>query len=136
VQPVCIEFIDTVEPREGPVVRDALTDYAGLVNWARRVGLQAPDHPEDDQAFRSAIELREALFVLLLALAEDTPPPAEAVAALHRHYVKACASGQLEITAGAVTWHWPNDPRQVGCSSTPRRTDRGGGAAWPTAAAP
>lgn len=117
MQPVCIEFVDTVEPRVGPVERDALAGYTGLVGWARRIGLAVPrqvsgEHAE--QAFKSAIELREALFVLLLALTNRAPPPREAVAVLRRHYVAACASAQLEITTGAATWHWsPDEVEQI-----------------------
>jgi predicted RNA-binding Zn ribbon-like protein len=121
MQPVCVEFVNTVEPRVGPVRRDALTDYTGLVSWARSVGL-APERTartlrrtarEDpaaaDHALRDAIQLREALFVLLLAIAENRQPSPAIVAVLHRHYVAACLAGRLDVAPGAVRWHWAEE---------------------------
>jgi predicted RNA-binding Zn ribbon-like protein len=119
----CLELVNTVEPRIGPVRRDALTSYDALLDWAAPpepagTGLRRAAHADPaaaGRALRSAIELREALFELFAALARHRPPPAPASEVLRRHYLAACRASTWDIAPGRTEWHWPADElRQLG----------------------
>ena len=83
---LCLDYINTVEPRTGPVSREWLTGYPDLVEWARLGGLldeaaagallrAAAARPAAARsAFQAAIDLREALFRLFAAIADNTAP--------------------------------------------------------------
>jgi predicted RNA-binding Zn ribbon-like protein len=121
VEPACVEFVNTVRPRVGPAPIDELTDYAELVNWTRSVELvpertartlrraACAEPAAAERALHEAIQLREALFVLLLALAEDRRPSQAIVSVLHRHYITACRTARLDIASGEVRWHWAEE---------------------------
>ena len=69
---LCLDYINTVEPRTGPVARDWLTGFPDLVAWARHGGLfdeatagallrtAAARPAAASAAFQAAIDLREA----------------------------------------------------------------------------
>jgi predicted RNA-binding Zn ribbon-like protein len=121
VQEPCLELVNTVEPRIGPVLRDALTDYAALAGWAVRADL-LPDRSAErlceaacadpaaaERALREAIELREALFGMFGALAWGRRPEPQPVDTVRRHYVDACRSATVHIAPGVVRWRWAAD---------------------------
>ena len=108
---LCIDFVNTVEPRIGPVRTDALANYAALAGWAGLPQLQAAG---TERAFREALQLREALFDLFAALANGQPPAPAAIDTLRRQYAAACRAATWEITPEGTGWHWPVDePRQL-----------------------
>lgn len=114
---LCLDFINTVEPRTGPVHRDWLTGYPDLVEWARHAGLDeadaalllraAADRPAAAQAaFRAAIELREAVFRLFRAIADGTEPATPDLDGLRDAFVTATGHGRLSPGSTGFEWSW------------------------------
>src|SRR5437763_853275 len=82
---LCLDFVNTVEPRVEPLdggpLRDYVTSYADLVTWSRHAGTldgpaaqgllsAAAHHPHDAQALLDqAVALRETLYRIFSALA-------------------------------------------------------------------
>jgi predicted RNA-binding Zn ribbon-like protein len=114
----CLDYTNTVEPRTGPVARDWLAGYPDLVEWARHGGLLdeaaagallrvAAARPAAAQAaFQTAIDLREALFRLFAAIADNTAPADADLEVLHRAFAAATQHGQLQRHAGGFDWTW------------------------------
>src|SRR5918993_5779624 len=84
---LCLNFANTVDPRQGDHPREFLTGYPDLVAWSVRVGvLDAPTAGELTQAaegdpvaaekvYADAVTLREALYRVFSAVAAGGPPP-------------------------------------------------------------
>jgi predicted RNA-binding Zn ribbon-like protein len=115
---LCLDYTNTVEPRTGPVARDWLTGYPDLVVWARHGGLvdeaaaaellrAAAARPAAAQAaFRTAIDLREALFRLFAAIVDDTAPAGADLEVLRSAFAAATRHGRLAPHAGGFDWSW------------------------------
>ena len=114
-----LDFINTVEPRTGPVSRDWLTGYPDLVVWARHGGLfddqtaeallrAAAARPAEAQAaFQTAIELREGLFRVFQAIADHSTPAGADLEVLRGAFAVATQHGRLAPNAGGgFDWSW------------------------------
>ena len=111
-----LDFINTVEPRTGPVSREWLTGYPDLVVWARSGGLldeaaadallqAATTRPAEAQAaFRRAIDLREGLFRLFAAIVDGATPAAADLEVLRRAFADAARHGRLVPGVGGFAW--------------------------------
>ena len=95
---LCLDFANTVDPRHGPRRREYLNSYADLVAWgihagavtadeAARLGEGAVARPGAAQAvFGRAIDLREALYRLFLAVAAGQAAAPADLNALNQAY--------------------------------------------------
>jgi predicted RNA-binding Zn ribbon-like protein len=116
---LCLDFINTVDPRVGPQQRDFLTSFADLVAWGVRAGLLAEAEAlatmnaaaqEPDRAkalFQRAILLRETLYRIFIAIVERRAPSADDLATLHDAYVEVVAQAHLIAGPDSVAWEWP-----------------------------
>lgn len=129
----CLDFANTVEPRGGPdparipVYRpgdprqDYLLEYPDLVAWGHIVGL-IPEadafrlirtaNAHSDHAARvvaDALQLREAIFHVYLAIARSEPPPPTDLTILEDAYRHALANAHITPTPNGFTWTW-RDP--------------------------
>ena len=114
----CLDYINTVEPRTGPVAREWLTGYPDLVEWARHGDLldgttadallhAAMAQPAAaETAFRGAIDLREALFRVFAAIADGTAPADADLEVLRRAFAAATRHGRLVPHADRFDWTW------------------------------
>jgi predicted RNA-binding Zn ribbon-like protein len=122
---VCLDFVNTVEPRVETVPglrpRDYLAGYADLVEWAAHAEILSPDearHLLTDAAKRpaeavavlqDALTLREACYRVFLAIAQgEVPPPAD-VAIVGEAYAAAMAHSRIVPTAGGYDLGWRED---------------------------
>lgn len=124
---LCLDFINTVEPRTGPVTREWLTGYPDLVAWARHGDLiddaaaaalvdVAAARPEAARtAFRVAIDLREGLHRLFAAIVDGAPPAEADLAALGSAFAAATRHGRLVRGADGYGWAW--DPASGGAAA-------------------
>jgi predicted RNA-binding Zn ribbon-like protein len=115
---LCLDYINTVEPRTGPVSREWLTGYPDLVEWARHGGLfdeaaagallrAAAARPAAAQtAFQTAIDLREGLFRPFAAIVDNTAPADADLEVLRRAFAVATQHGRLVPHAGGFDWSW------------------------------
>ena len=81
---LCLDFINTVDWRGREESYDYLADYQGLLDWWVFMGLVDPDEAaglaarradEADRTVRGALELREALYRVFLALSRGGRAP-------------------------------------------------------------
>jgi predicted RNA-binding Zn ribbon-like protein len=115
---LCLDYINTVEPRTGPVAREWLTEYPDLVEWSRHGGLVdeataaallragAARPAAARAAFQAAIDLREGLFRLFAAIADATTPAAADLEVLRRAFAAATQHGRLVPHADGFRWNW------------------------------
>jgi predicted RNA-binding Zn ribbon-like protein len=114
-----LDFANTVAARRDRWGPDLLVGYRDLVDWAERTDLldgvaagrlretAAASPPESAAALARAKRLREALYVVVSALAAATTAPAEALALVHDEYLAARTTQHLSCCAGGTTWEWP-----------------------------
>jgi predicted RNA-binding Zn ribbon-like protein len=115
---LCLGFVNTLHPRYGRHVRDALAGYPDLVVWNRSAGMlteaqeqgllrAASDQPEEAlRTFERAIALREVIFRIFSAVAAGSALQSEDLNFLHGAYVEAIAHASLSPTAREFSWEW------------------------------
>jgi predicted RNA-binding Zn ribbon-like protein len=118
---VCLDFVNTIEPRAGKHQRDFLLRYDDLVTWAEFAGILAPaegsrlrvlsaQHPQQaGKVFAKNIVLRELLYRLFGAVAAGEPPKVADLRALQNAYVDALRRAELHQDQEGYAWHWPED---------------------------
>lgn len=101
---LCLDFVNTVDPRHATPREERLPDYAAVLDWARQAGIEAPSATPTDAsgAHEEAIELRETLYAIFGAVARGEAPPADAL----RHLNEEIARRPRQITDGFV---WVTD---------------------------
>ena len=122
---LCLDFVNTVDPRHGERSSDYLTNYGDLVRWAVHAGALSSAAAEGllswnredsdgaeraDQAFLRAVEFRDRLYDLLSALAAGKPPGGEALAGVNAGLTAAAAHALLVAeTGGGFGWGWDDE---------------------------
>jgi predicted RNA-binding Zn ribbon-like protein len=116
-----LDFVNTA-PGRNAEPRDWLDGYARLLEWAGLSGAFSPevlsglaaraaaDPAGAEAALDQARGLREALFLVLRALATEATPPAAALAEVQAHWRGAAAASRLSPAGHAVTVD-PSDAR-------------------------
>lgn len=124
---LCLDFVNTVDPRHGDARREYLTDFATLVSWAEHAGAigrgeatslvaETSHHPQRARRVHAeAIALREHAYEILRAVAHDRPPPPASLAFFNRHLSRASARRRFVVRDGALRWGWTDerDPARV-----------------------
>ncbi|MGH8251775.1 MAG: CGNR zinc finger domain-containing protein [Steroidobacteraceae bacterium] len=108
-----LDFINTVTGRDVEP-RDWLDSYARLLEWAegaellpakmlRRLARKAEAEPAAaEAALARARALREALFVLVAAIADDRAPPKQSLALLRQGWVAGVEAHELRYDDGRI----------------------------------
>jgi predicted RNA-binding Zn ribbon-like protein len=78
---LCLDFVNTVDPRHAPQREERLPDYAAVRDWARQAGIEAAPVPAAaaSRMHEEAIALRETLYAIFGAVARGETPPEEAL---------------------------------------------------------
>jgi predicted RNA-binding Zn ribbon-like protein len=109
---LCLDFVNTVSGKRGVNPRERLHDYQDLVSWSRQVGifdegeakallaqaLRAPEQAE--KAFQEAIALREALYQIFTAVAEQREPRADDLGILNATLSRSLCNQRLSFQNG------------------------------------
>jgi predicted RNA-binding Zn ribbon-like protein len=115
---LCLDYVNTVAPRTGPVDLEWLNGYPDLVIWARDGDLfdeaaadalldAAAARPAAAQAaFRTAIDLREGLYRLFAAIVDNTTPTDADLEVLRRAFAAATQHSRLAPHTGGFSWNW------------------------------
>lgn len=118
---VCLDFINSVDPRIGGQQHDYLASYADLAQWSAYAHLlttgqlaallrAAEQHPRQaDAVFARAIALRETLYRVFTALATRLPPAAADLAAVQSAYLDTMAQSHLLPTPDGYQWRWSEE---------------------------
>ena len=82
---LCLDFVNTVDPRHGTRREERLPDYAAVLEWARQAGIEASPLPAAaaSRAHEDAIALRETLYAIFGAVARGEAPPGDALRRLN-----------------------------------------------------
>jgi predicted RNA-binding Zn ribbon-like protein len=122
---LCLDFVNSVDPRVGDRRRDYLASYTDLVQWSGHAHVLTEDqvatllraaarHPGEAAAvFAQAIALRETLYRVFTALADRLPAATAELDAVRATYIETMAHAWLVaetegiVGAGSYMWHWP-----------------------------
>ena len=111
-----LDFVNTIDPREGGHQVEHLHRYRDLVAWARRAGVlgaaeirrtarEAADDPAAAaRAFDRAVALRETIYAIFGAVAARRPTSADDVRELQAVYREAIAHSRLIQTGRRFQW--------------------------------
>jgi predicted RNA-binding Zn ribbon-like protein len=89
-----LDFVNTVDPRVGPQTEEFLVSPAALAAWAEYAGLVRGVRMTP-AGFRRALELREALYRVFVALAHGRPAPAADLEVVHAAYIATLRSARV-----------------------------------------
>ena len=113
---LCLDFCNTVDPREGPRAHDHLRSYLDVLAWAAstkilttrelaRLRVRAAREPEAARtAFRSTLGLRETLYRIFTSVVREQPVPRRDLPALAAIHAQAFAHSELIETDGSFIW--------------------------------
>jgi predicted RNA-binding Zn ribbon-like protein len=115
---LCLDFVNTLDDRLGNPPLEHLNNYADLVSWSQQKNLvtekemqhlleQAKKHPADaSEVFRQAIDLREAIFRILVAVADHTTPSEADLDLLNVELAGAMCHACIVPKAEDFAWDW------------------------------
>jgi predicted RNA-binding Zn ribbon-like protein len=118
---LCLDFVNTVDPRHATGRRDYLDSYPALVEWAHHVGAidlavrerlskaAAADPSEARRVLQRAITLREALYAIFAEAINGQPPAGENLNSLHGELTSAMTHIQVQWATTGFAWGW-DDP--------------------------
>jgi predicted RNA-binding Zn ribbon-like protein len=130
---LCLDFVNTLDPREGERARDFLTSYSDLISWGVHVGIlgsgearrmsrsAARDPAGASTVFTKAVALREATYRLFSAVIIGRRPRATDLNVLQAALDEAPPRSRIVLTKKGFGWH------PVGGSDTLERV------LWPVA---
>lgn len=120
-----LDFVNSTGRGPAGPENERLVDYTAFLRWsaeagtlseplARGLSRHAAQHPRDaDDALERALALREALFAVLFADVQGSPPPAEELEVLNTELGRALTHARLEATEEGWGWGWPADPTDL-----------------------
>ncbi len=115
---VCLDFINTLDNRPGGHPKELLPSYIDLVHFAQDSGILTPreaknlvEHarakPEQAQsAVQKAVELREAMYEVFMAIVERGTVPAPPLALLNGYIKEAAAHAVLQPVDRRFAWRF------------------------------
>jgi predicted RNA-binding Zn ribbon-like protein len=115
----CLDFANTVEPRDGQVGHDFVPDYEALLRWSEAADLPtragklrrtaASDPARANEAHEAAIAFREATYRTFAAVAADQSPRGADLATIRDAYVEGLRHARPRLGTGGLDWDWPTD---------------------------
>ena len=111
-----LDFINTVDPREGEEKVEYLRSFDDLIDWAQGAGVlkrheareakreAGRDARAAARALDRTLALREAMYLIFAAVVARRPVPADGVDELESSYRQAMAHSHLARSAAAFHW--------------------------------
>lgn len=115
---LCLDYANTVDWHASAQPSDRLHTYADLVAWGREAGLlngsagqqllaEAERRPALAAAvLAAAVELREVIYRLFVALTAAEPPPEADLAALNAVLPRALGRVRVVVEGDGLAWGW------------------------------
>ena len=113
---LCLDFVNTIDPRHGDHTHEYLTGYAALVTWCRYVGLLTDDRARQlllaaeqrpaREAFHRALALREALYAIFSASMNAKQPDIEDLNLLNVILREGMARASIHVKGQSFAWTW------------------------------
>ena len=120
-----LEFTNTVGDHASENPRETLFQYEDLLSWGKRVALLSGEQVENLRhkaearpreaavVFAQALELREALYRILVAKTEKKPPAEEDLMVLNTMLRDLTHGAQVLPQEGSFVWQWDFDPESL-----------------------
>ena len=112
---LCLDFVNTIDPRLKPPREEFLGSFEKLAEWAQFIGLLTPAERRSlvdrttpavaKAVFSRAIELRESLYQLFR---QPYSPPARPLKVLNGELRRAAGPPWLEFRQGRYRMRWPS----------------------------
>ena len=111
-----LDFVNTLDPRDGPKPSDLLLTVEDLTRWGLLAGLlddrdarairrsAKSDAPHAEQLLREARVAREVIYRTFAAVARSANPDAADLRELSARYPKALASFELHANGSRLAW--------------------------------
>ncbi len=115
---LCLDFANTVDDRPEFHTQELLNSYNDLVSWseqahvlteqeAQRLLEKAARRPsEASRVLKRAVAIREAIFRIFKAVAEDASPEDEDLVSLSAAVADAQNHAQIVLKANGFIWNW------------------------------
>ena len=122
---LCLDFANPVSGHRDGEPRENLSSYDDLLDWAaaggaisRATAARLSDVARENRAratrvLAEAKELREAIYEVFLALADQRQPPAADLAKINAAIPDAYANLQLKARDGAFSLAWPSTTEEL-----------------------
>lgn len=119
---LCLDFVNTVDPRHAVDRVDYIQDYEALLAWAIHAGVVEPDDANglrkasvDRSAAAAKVvqrshHLREALYQILTRYREGRPPSQAGLSHLNGEMMRAGANARVVGSEGRFALHWNDNP--------------------------
>ena len=118
---LCLDFANTVGNHKASQPSEHLAGYADWVAWSQHVGALSPAqarrllaesarHPaEAKEAFRHATELRETIYRIFAAIAEDASPKSADLDRLNGALARGLVHARIITTPEGFRWDWTEE---------------------------
>ena len=115
---LCLDFANTVEWHASDQPEEHLKSYPDLVAWAERVGILTNDEArrlaraashrpaEATEVLRQAVELREAIYHILSAIAAGVSPESSELTILNTWLSAGGGRWRVAQTGAGFAWRW------------------------------
>ncbi len=115
---LCLDFANTADWHASDHPKEQLNSYSDLVSWAQRAGIltdceaqqlsqESVRRPKEAAAvLELAIVLREVVYRILSAVANDRPPDEADLATLNKTLSRALPRLQVTRVGGRFAWGW------------------------------
>jgi predicted RNA-binding Zn ribbon-like protein len=122
---LCLDFVNTVDPRHATDRREYLDSYPALVGWGRRAGAidastgerllkaAATDPREARRVLQRAITLREALYPIFARAINGQPPAPDDLDTLHGELTGAMTHIRVHWAPTGFTRGWDDDEHRL-----------------------
>jgi predicted RNA-binding Zn ribbon-like protein len=128
---LCLDFANTLDNRTEIHPQELLNSYNDLVLWsqqaqvlteqeARRLLEKATHSPsEASRVLKRAVAIREAIFRIFKAVAEDESPEDEDLVTLSAMVAEAQKHAQIVPNTNGFRWDWAGKPSDLDCMLWP-----------------
>jgi predicted RNA-binding Zn ribbon-like protein len=128
---VCLDFTNTVSDRKGEAPKELFQSYEDLVTWGQQAELlvteevqqllvAAGNRPEEAvRVYQRSLELRDALYRIFRALAEDVTPDEADMALFNGLLADALSHASLRQQDDQFCWGWVWRDDELDCMLWP-----------------
>ena len=115
---LCLDFTHTLQDRYNPDRNELLHSYSDLLAWGLYAGIlqeeeaqhllhRAEQHPQAaSKILNDAIRLREAIYRVFYAIAEDSTPPQDDMDVLNTQLARAMSRACIAPVEDRFSWEW------------------------------
>jgi predicted RNA-binding Zn ribbon-like protein len=119
---LCLNFVNTVEPRHTTPVLIFLKCYGDLISWSTHAEALTPDEAaliraaaarrprEAEATFHDALRIREAIYSIFAATLDDRPADPSDLATFNAALARALANLQIMQSDEHFAWRFAGEP--------------------------